>query len=125
MKSSPMKFFRPCFVLALLALVGAVLPGCVINSENTTKIEGKSVDAETFAQIQPGQTKQFVVNLLGEPSHTLPPAAGAEVCQWQYTETKSSHGSIIFLINSENKTITEKSVSVEFKDGLVTRAWQD
>ena len=125
MKFPLMKSPRQLFALALLALGCGALSGCVIDSENTTKIEGKSVDAETFAQIQPGQTKQFVVNLLGEPSHTLPPAAGAEVCQWVYTETKSSHGSIIFIINSENKTITEKSVSVEFKDGLVTRAWRD
>ncbi len=111
---------------ALLATAIALAPflsGCLIGSHSRTELVGRHVPAATLAQIQPGCTKEFVLALAGEPTVRTTVDPRTELWKWSGVERVDSRGHVIFLISSENRTETERTTFVEFRDGVVTRAW--
>ncbi len=109
-----------------LALAGATLcPSCLINTSSHSDVSGKYVSPDTVAQIQPGKSEAYVLALIGEPSSRIMLDDGTQIWKWQYTETRNSQGHVIFLLNSDTSTATEKTTYVEFQDGAVVRAWRD
>jgi outer membrane protein assembly factor BamE (lipoprotein component of BamABCDE complex) len=117
--------FLPCFrVLSLftISLLGLVLAGCIITNNSNTKITGHVISDDTFAQIQPGKTKDFVTGLIGQPSLKTTADSGNEVWKWNYSETKIAERSFIVLFESSDATTTKQTTVVEFnKDGVVTK----
>jgi len=109
--------------VATAALLGAALTGCIVSSNDTTHVTGKQVSDDKLAQVKPGATKDTVIDLLGLPSDRLDLGSGLEVWEWKSTETQRKSSDVIFLISSNKSNQTDKTTSVEFKDGLVTRTW--
>jgi outer membrane protein assembly factor BamE (lipoprotein component of BamABCDE complex) len=114
-------------VLLVSILLGLSLTGCIIITNNTdTKNSGKAIPDDVFAQVQPGQTKDAVINLLGQPSQKVTENAGSEVWKWTYTETKTAERAFIVLFSGESKTTTTQTTVVEFdQDGKVTKVWRE
>jgi hypothetical protein len=50
---------------------------------------------------------------------------GTEIWKWRYTEQRQSSGTVIFLLSAESNTNNVKTTFVEFKDGVVVKAWRD
>jgi outer membrane protein assembly factor BamE (lipoprotein component of BamABCDE complex) len=123
---SLLRFHLPVWLGAVILCAG--LPGCsvVVDSSSNTQTSGKNVSPSAFAQIQPGETKDDVAALLGQPSKRIPLDAGAELWEWDYREVHTSSGGIIFLFHSERQTTNEKAAYVEFSgSGTVAKTWRD
>lgn len=119
-------FRRSARLLALSALLACTgLTGCVVMSDNHTTTSGHKIDASVFAQVEPGKSKEFVVNLLGEPSEKYNNDDGTERWTWRYSETHRSASGFIVLFASSSDTTTKQARNVQFKGGVVTRAWTD
>lgn len=112
---------------AILAttLVGAGLAGCVAVADNHTTTTGHQIDPAAFAQVEPGKSKEFVVGLLGEPSEKVNNDDGTETWRWRYTEERRSMSGFIVLFAATNENRTVQTRFVQFKGGLVTRAWTE
>lgn len=115
---------RSLAVAAALA-TGTLLTGCVIGSSSHTDVSGNYIGNETLAQIQPGKDQAYVLALVGDPSDKTVLTNGTEIWKWRYTEQKKSSGSVIFLLSAESNTNDVKTTYVEFKDGVVVKAWRD
>jgi outer membrane protein assembly factor BamE (lipoprotein component of BamABCDE complex) len=114
-------------IAAFVSVLGAaaVLPGCLIGSSSRTQVTGRYVGPETLAQIQPGKSAEYVSELLGEPSQKSSLEDGTEIWKWNYTESRNSSGSVIFIFASNSKTETQRTTYVELKNGVVVKAWRD
>ena len=111
------------FVAASLACT--TLGGCLIGSSTHTDTSGHLIGNDTLAQIQPGKDTAYVLALIGDPTDKTLLDGGTEIWKWRYTERKNSSGTVIFLLSADNKTETTKITYVEFKDGIVVKAWRD
>jgi len=121
---------RTSLALRTLTLVAAslactTLGGCLIGSNTQTESSGRSIGNETLAQIQPGKDTAYVLALVGDPTDKTVLDGGTEIWKWRYTERKNSTGSVIFLLSAESKSESSKTTYVEFKDGIVVKAWRD
>lgn len=112
--------------LVLAALACAPLAGCLVSGSSDQQISGSMVSKDVFSQVEPGKTTaKWVQAAFGEPDTRETLDDGTEVWRWAYTQHKQSGGSVLFLVHSSNKSVTKGSTVVEFKDGIVTKAWQD
>src|SRR5262245_54098892 len=116
--------FRSLTAAAALA-VAPLLGGCVIGSSSHTDVSGNYIGADTISQIQPGKDQAYVLALCGDPSDKTVLNNGTEIWKWRYSEHKKSSGSVIFLLSAESNTDNVKTTFVEFKDGIVVKAWRD
>ncbi len=112
--------------LALAALFAcAGLTGCVVVSSHTTTTSGHKIDADTFAQIEPGKSKEFVISLLGQPSEKSRKDDESDIWRWRYSENQHSASGFIVLFASNTDNRTQQTRCVEFKNGVVTRVWTE
>jgi hypothetical protein len=132
---------HPPFTLWLAAfLLGAGLPGCVAVSTNDSQVKaeistepeaadktdsGPSALRARFKQVEPGQSKDFILGLLGEPKEKIPEDGGAELWKYPYREGHGSFDSFIFLYANAQTTTLEKNHYIEFKDSVVTKTWNE
>jgi len=94
------------------------------NSSNVN-IAGKNIPDEVFAQIQPGKTKDFVVDLLGNPAMKTTEDNGREVWRWNYDETKTAAKTFMIFYVALDRTHTTQTDAVAFKDGVVVKTWRE
>jgi outer membrane protein assembly factor BamE (lipoprotein component of BamABCDE complex) len=122
-----MKSFLRLRLLMLLAatIACAGLPGCLAVRDNSTTISGTKILPATFAQIEPGKSKEFVLGLLGEPSIKVKKDDGVELWKWRYSETHKNNSGFIFVFISKDETKVEKTCCVEFTEGVVTKVWSE
>jgi outer membrane protein assembly factor BamE (lipoprotein component of BamABCDE complex) len=107
------------------ALLASTLSSCIISSKGHTSHSGQFVSNETFEQIEVGRPQDYVLAILGEPTTKNPLEDEVEIWKWRYTESRSSSGHIIFLLNASNSKDRQYNTFVEFEDGLVSKAWRD
>jgi outer membrane protein assembly factor BamE (lipoprotein component of BamABCDE complex) len=122
-----MKFTR-CFRLIpffTASLVGFALTGCFVTNSSNTNIAGKTVPDDLFTQIHAGQSREFVVDLIGEPFKKATEDNGREVWRWNYIETKTAERTFMIFYVAVDRTNTTQTVVVAFKDGIVTKAWRE
>ena len=112
-------------LLASTLIAATTLSGCLIDTSSHNDISGRYVGSETFAQIQPGKNQEYVAALIGDPSTKTVLDGGTEIWKWTYSERKNSSGSVIFLFSADSHTDSQKTTYVEFKDGVVVKAWRD
>ena len=111
---------RPAFRLPAVLLVAlGALAGCKSDQPRIV------IGPETLVQIEPGTSRKFVVALLGEPTDKFLLDDGLELWKWGYREKKTSSGSVVYVIESTPRAQTEHGAYVQFRDGLVTKAWND
>jgi len=115
---------RSTVFAAALALC-AITPSCLIGSSSHTKVTGRDFGPDTLAQVQPGRTKSYVLAILGDPTDKIAVEDGTDIWKWRFTESRDSSGSVIFLVASDSQTETRHTTYVEFKDGVVLKAWRD
>ena len=116
-----MKF--PAIVLGALAV--SVLPGCLINTHNSTTVSGRDVSPSTMAQIEPGVTKEeFVMATLGPPTTRTVLEDGSEVWKYEYRKKTQSSGRVFLLFNGDNYSEKDGAVFVILKDGVVQKTWR-
>ncbi len=110
---------------ALLAPL-ACMTGCLVSGSNNQSVAGSYVGVETMEQILPGQTSaEWVEATLGMPTSRQTLTDGTEIWRYSYTKTKSGHGTVLFLFSHKDSNTQTHSTIIEFKDGVVVRAWQD
>lgn len=120
---------RPRLLTALLAaaFLSIGTAGC-ISSGSVSEFNGPNIGDRTLAQIKPGKTTQeWILAVLGEPTEkaTVADSDGEiEVWKWIRRKVTTTRGSA-FVISSRSKTEEVRTVYVEFKDEVVTRAWRD
>ena len=116
---------NPLARAALLALPLA-LSSCVIVSTGSDKsVSGQFVGSETLAQIQAGDSKEYVLAILGDPTTQTTVDDWTEIWRWRYRETRKSRGHVLLLINDSRTSEQEHSTYVQFEDGVVARTWRD
>ncbi len=111
-------------VILLLAIMLA-FSGCLFSSSEDTKVTGRYVAPEVLDQVQVGNDKNFVLDLLGEPTSRTSPAPGTDVWKWEYTRATTKKGAVFLLLASSKTTTETESIFVEFKTGRVTRTWRE
>jgi outer membrane protein assembly factor BamE (lipoprotein component of BamABCDE complex) len=111
--------------LVAASLACTALGGCLIGSTTQTETSGHQIGNDTLAQIQAGKDMSYVTALIGDPTNKTVLDGGTEIWKWRYTERKNSSGTVIFLLSADNKTETSNTTYVEFKDGVVVKAWRD
>jgi hypothetical protein len=110
------------------ALVGCavVLPGCLISGHSATYLSGTEVSGAALGRVTPGESrKEFVLATFGEPSSKTTLEDGTELWKWQYTKTRSSRGTVLFLFSSSDYHQESSTTFVEFKGETVSRVWQE
>jgi len=122
-----MKFNQGFRIAAFFAasLLGLSLGGCFATNSTNTNIAGKAIPDEVFAQIQPGKTKDFVIDLLGNPTLKTTEDNGREVWRWNYDETKTAEKTFMIFYVAVDRTHTIQTEAVAFKDGVVVRTWRE
>ena len=110
---------------AALSLVAFGLCGCIINTGSHSEQSGKYISQQTFEQVTPGTSKEFVLAVWGEPTTKTPLSDGTEIWKWRYRQTKKSSGSVLFVFNGDSTTETETATDVLFKGDVVSQAWRD
>ena len=108
-----------------LALLAPLSSCVVIRSDTDSEIEGKYVGTTTLEQITPGKDQQYVMALLGEPTHRTSLDDGTEIWRWSYSEKKRSSGHVLLLIDTDSSRESQHSAYVEFSGGQVVKAWRD
>jgi hypothetical protein len=106
-----------------LALLAAGLGGCVSFQEDKTTPEEKDTIASKSEKIATGQSSDFVLGLMGPPKEKIPEDGGRELWKWTYVKATTDFTGIPFLYLSGKETKVDKHSFVEFKDGVVTKAW--
>lgn len=118
-----MKLFTRATLLLLLALSST---SCVIVRSNTgVDRKGDYVSPQTFEQVKPGVSAEYVMAILGAPTTKTELENGTMIWKWRYTEVTESNGGILLLVSSKKSTDSVHNSFVEFEDGTVVRAWRD
>lgn len=113
-----------CLTAAAVCSLG--LGGCLITSHDHTDYSGRRVDSSTFSQIEPGKTtKSWVEAALGLPSSTNKLDDGSELMKWEYTERKTSGGSVFLIFSGRSTDETRHAAYVQVRDGVVSKAWRE
>ena len=109
----------------LLLAIPLAFSGCLFSSSEKTKVTGRYVAPEILDQVQVGNDKNFVLELLGEPTSRTSPAPGTDVWRWEYTRATTKKGAVFLLLSSSKTTTETESIFVEFKSGRATRTWRE
>ncbi len=111
--------------VAVLLAASLTLPSCLVGTNTETDSKGRFVSAETLDRVSVGESKDFVLSLLGEPSEKIDSSTGSQIWKWAYSSTTKKTGGV-FLIASSSNTISETGATyVEFQDNKVIRSWRD
>ncbi|MEM1449512.1 MAG: outer membrane protein assembly factor BamE [Planctomycetota bacterium] len=112
---------------ALFALPVALLASScfVISTGSSKSVSGQFVGAETLGQIQPGDSKDYVLAVLGDPTSQTVVDDWTEIWRWRYRETRKTRGHVLILFNNDSSSEREHSTYVQFENGAVSRAWRD
>lgn len=111
--------------LAVLFLALASSSCVIVRSNSGVERTGEYVSPQTFANVKPGVSSDFVVAVLGDPTVKTAVDGGNEIWRWRYTEIRESNGGVFLLISSKRTTDTVHNCYVEFGEGKVVRAWRD
>ena len=113
-------------IAALVAIATlSILSGCLFGSSSHTTFSGKRVSEETLAMIDPGDSADSVVGLLGEPTSKSEKADGSEIWKWHYEQTTKSSGAVLFLVGTSDSSESSGAVYVQIMDGKVVKTWRD
>lgn len=117
---------------SVTALAGMLsLSGCIVTAHSSEDESGVRISDSTLQQIEPGSTtKEWVRLVLGAPirKDTFQPGDSdqeGEIWVYQWERTKSSSGSVIFLIHSSKRSHQSERYYVEFVGDVVNRVWSD
>jgi outer membrane protein assembly factor BamE (lipoprotein component of BamABCDE complex) len=111
----------PRFLALLFAgLLAVGLASCSSTQKDVITTSGQDIAPATFAQVVPGQTKEFVVSVLGQPSERLREENGNELWKWYYFQ-KHRTGDVFFLSPVTEETKTESVHTVEFRGNVVIK----
>lgn len=114
--------------LVTVSMLGSLgcMAGCLVSGSNNQAVAGSYVSRETLDRIEPGvTTAAWVEATLGMPTSRKTLDDGTEIWRYSYVRTKTGHGSVLFLFKHSDSNTQAHTTIVEFKDGVVTRAWQD
>ena len=107
----------------VVMLIGSA--GCLVGSNSHIKREGTYISETTFRQIEPGKTtSSWVMATLGTPTEKSTVDPGHEMWKYTYKETKDSQGYVFLLFGGNDHKVTDGTVFVELKDGVVTKCWR-
>jgi len=107
------------------SLLGLGLTGCFATNSSNTSIAGKTIPDDLFAQVQPGKTRDFVVDLLGGPATKVTEDNDREVWRWDYNETKIAAKTFMIFYVAVDRTHTTQTAVVEFQRGVVIKSWRE
>ena len=108
----------------VLTLIG-LNAGCLVGGSSEFKREGNYVSDQTFNNIEPGKTgKAWILATLGEPSTKKEIEPGHELWKYCYKEKKEGDGYVLFIFGGSDKSETNGSVFVEFRDDVVSKSWR-
>lgn len=110
--------------IALAGLLGSVLgaSGCVV-SRARTEFSGSYIAPQTVRQIDEGESKASVLDLLGPPAAKFDLSGGAERWTWRWSKTRRSSDRVLLLSSTRQEIEEGGTVWVEFQDGYVTSVW--
>jgi outer membrane protein assembly factor BamE (lipoprotein component of BamABCDE complex) len=105
--------------------LAVLLPGCLVGSSSQTDYSGRYLSEETIAEIHPGASKDFVLQLCGEPTARITADDGAELWKWEYRQQTTSSGGVFLLVGTSKSSKSEGAVWVKFDGDQVVRVWRD
>lgn len=113
--------------LALGLSAAVASTGCLASGSSRSTSSGRFIGDDTVSKIEPGvTTREWIRAVLGEPSSAATLSDGrTEVWKWEFSETKASRGAVFLLFRSSTNRTTQRTVYVEFEEGVVRRAWSD
>lgn len=109
----------------LLASLAVTVPACLVSSKTKTEVSGRYVSEETLSKVEPGMSSDDVQALLGEPTSRSIPEEGIDLWRWEYSRKETSSGAVFLVFATSNETENRGSVSVKFRDGVVTKTWRE
>jgi len=109
----------------LLLTFPLLFSSCLFGVETDVSSSGRYVSVETLARIQPGESTEFVVALLGDPNEKLTSASGNQIWRWDYSSTTTESGGVFLIARTKKRTSESNSTYVEFSDGVVVNSWRD
>ncbi len=121
-----MKLWNRVIVTGMFVSSAVLLSGCLISGSSHETMSGQFVGQSTFAEIEPGRTTdKWVLGALGEPSSKSCLDDGSSLWKWVYKRDRSSNSSVFLVFGGSSRRETEGATFVQFRDGVVTKAWQD
>lgn len=121
--SRPIRWTFVFLALSLLLLVGCVSGGTF------SEYEGPNIGDQTLSQIEPGATTEaWILAVLGEPTERATivsdDASNVEIWKWVRRKSITTKGKV-FVVSSKSRSEEVRTVYVEIKDHVVSRAWRD
>ena len=120
---------NPARLLATLALTlglaGGTASCVVLSADSNVEHQGNYVSPESFAQIEPGKSKEYVSAVLGEPSKRTVLDDGTEIWSWRYTKKKRSKSHVLLLFSGGSTTESQSAAFVQFEGDVVSKAWRE
>ena len=122
------RFSRACIAALLPALCSAVVlvagNGCLVTSNTEEKRSGNYISDSTFDEIKPNETTvAWVESMLGEPT-SINKDDGTETWKYAYSLRKESSGAVFLIFGGSSANEVEHMAFVQFKNGVVTKAWR-
>ncbi|MBL8763087.1 MAG: hypothetical protein JNM07_02315 [Phycisphaerae bacterium] len=111
---------------APLLVATLILPGCLVSSNNSSKMTGAYIGPSTFAQVEAGITKtDWVLAAMGEPTTRSKLDDGSEIWRWSYTRRTTSSGGVFLIAGGSTDNETVGATCLHVRDGVVVKAWRD
>ena len=117
---------RP-YLSTLMACAAAcvLLTGCLFTNKSYVRYSGKEVGDRTLTGVAIGETtKAMLISEIGEPS-TMEVRDGTETLRYESKKTVEKKSGLFLIFHNETKEEKVRTVSFEFRDGLLQRYWTE
>lgn len=117
----------PLLALSTITLVAPLtLSGCIVSSSSGSKISGAYVKPSSISRVHiNSSTTSDVEEIMGEPTDRVQNDDGTETWTYEWTQTKASAGTVLFVFAGANKDTVSESLHVKFRDHIVIKKWRD
>jgi len=117
------RFQKPARLGLMIIALGAA--GCSVGMQSHTDTTGTYIAPQTLAQISQGQSKEYVLALLGEPTVKKLAGGTTEIWEWSYVQKQITSGDLPLLVGTASNTETKHTAYVQFDNGVVSKKWSD
>ncbi|MGJ8637227.1 MAG: hypothetical protein ACSHX5_10315 [Phycisphaerales bacterium] len=120
------KAVRISTVSAVLLASPALLGGCLVSQNKSTRISGAYVQPSELSRVKTfSSTQDDVLNILSEPSSRKAHDDGTETWSWNWSRSEKGSGSLFLIFAGSSDKQIDESAHITFDQGVAIKKWRD